>query len=54
MLTENRTRKIKEKVLNVKNYIFNTIITNNINNDILFYTNNIVESFNNNINKKNL
>ena len=28
------------------------IISKNLNNDILFYTNNIVESFNNNLNKK--
>ena len=43
---------IKGKVLGIKNWNYNTIISNNINNDILFYTNNIVESFNNNINKK--
>ena len=43
---------IKGKVLDIKNWNYNTIISNNINNDILFYTNNIVESFNNNINKK--
>ena len=43
---------IKGRVLDKKQWNYNNIITNNLNNDILFYTNNIVESFNNNLNKK--
>ena len=43
---------IKGRVLDKKHWNYNNIITNNLNNDILFYTNNIVESFNNNLNKK--
>jgi len=31
---------------------YSNIISNNINNDIIFYTNNIVESFNGILNKK--
>ena len=43
---------IKGRVLDKKQWNYNNIITNNLNNDLLFYTNNIVESFNNNLNKK--
>lgn len=43
---------INGSVLAIKSWNYNTIISNNINNDILFYTNNIVESFNYNLNIK--
>ena len=43
---------IKGKLLDKKQWNYGNIISKNFNNDILFYTNNIVESFNNNLNNK--
>ena len=44
--------KKKESIFNPNNWNYNTLIVNNINNNILFFINNITESFNRTLNKK--
>ena len=43
---------INDKLFEKNIWNFTNVISNNINNDIIFYTNNIVESFNSILNKK--
>lgn len=43
---------IKGRVFDKKIWNFSQVISNNLNNDLIFYTNNIVESFNSVLNKK--
>jgi len=42
----------KDGIFSPNNWNYNTLIVNNINNNILFFTNNITESFNRTLNKK--
>ena len=45
-------KKNKQSIFNPNNWNYNTQIVNSMNNNILFYTNNITESFNRTLNKK--
>jgi len=45
---------ITNKYFDISKWNYNTLIENNLDNQILFYTNNIVESFNKTLNKKYL
>jgi hypothetical protein len=43
---------IRNKYFDISKWNYNTLIENKLDNQILFYTNNIVESYNRTLNKK--
>ena len=43
---------IKKNIFSIDNWNYNSLLLNSVNNNILFYTNNITESFNRTLNKK--